>query len=133
MCNACAVADAAAAPETAPQFQPEYVAPPVSSAYVPAQSAFHIPMTKDQLPEEFKPLGAWAYFGYNILFSIPLVGFILLLVFSLGGTRNINLRNYARSFFCLLLISAVLGTLFVVLAIFLGIRLTDIANEAMYY
>ena len=50
----------------------------------------------------------WGYFGYQILFAIPLIGFILLLVFALGGTRNINLRNFARSYFCLLIILVIL-------------------------
>ena len=49
-----------------------------------------------QIPPEYKPLSMWGYFGYQILFAIPLIGFILLLVFALGGTRNINLRNFAR-------------------------------------
>ncbi len=62
------------------------------------------PVTENNLPEEFKPIGAWGYFGYNILFSIPLIGIIMLFVFSFGGTKNKNLRNYARSFFCGLII-----------------------------
>lgn len=56
------------------------------------------------LGKDFTPIGAWGYFGYGILFSIPLVGFILLLVFSLGGTNNVNLRNFARSYFCALVL-----------------------------
>lgn len=32
------------------------------------------------IPSEYKVLSPWAYFGYNILFAIPLVGFILALV-----------------------------------------------------
>ena len=39
------------------------------------------------IPEEYQPISMWGYFGYELLFSIPLVGFILLLVFSFGGTR----------------------------------------------
>lgn len=62
----------------------------------------------DNIPEEYRPISMWGYFGYEILFSIPCVGFILLIVFSLGGTRNINLRNFARSYFCFLLITIVL-------------------------
>ena len=54
-------------------------------------------------PEQFRPLSPWAYFGYSLLFSIPLVGFILLIVFSLSD-GNYNRRNYARSYFCALLI-----------------------------
>lgn len=52
------------------------------------------------VPSEFQPISMWGYFGYEILFSIPLVGFIVLLVFALGGAKNYNLRNFARSYFC---------------------------------
>ena len=58
----------------------------------------------NHVPEEYRPITMWGYFGYSILFAIPLVGIILLLVFSFGGTRNINLRNYARSYFCWIII-----------------------------
>lgn len=60
------------------------------------------------IPEEYKPITMWGYFGYEILFSIPCIGIILLLVFSFGGTKNINLRNFARSYFCFLIVLAVL-------------------------
>lgn len=65
-------------------------------------------MDDQNIPEELKPISMWGYFGYEILFSIPLIGLILLLVFSFGGTRNINLKNFARSYFCFLLIGVVL-------------------------
>lgn len=58
----------------------------------------------DNIPEEYRPISMWGYFGYELLFSIPCVGFILLIIFSVGGTKNINLRNFARSYFCFLLI-----------------------------
>ena len=61
------------------------------------------------IPEEYKPIGMWGYFGYEILFAIPCVGFIVLLVFAFGGTRNINLRNFARSYFCFLIILVALA------------------------
>lgn len=72
------------------------------------------------IPNEYKPLSPWAYFGYNILFAIPLVGFILLIVFSLDNA-NINRRNYARSFFIGLLIGVIIFVVFIVLSlIFFG-------------
>lgn len=61
----------------------------------------------------YQPISMWGYFGYNILFMIPIVGLIFVLIYSLGGTRNINLRNYARSYFCILIIFAVLFVLLV--------------------
>ncbi len=72
------------------------------------------------VPSEYKPISAWGYVGYNVLFAIPLIGFILLLVFAFGGTPNINLRNYARSFFCALLIVLLLVAAAVALMLAFG-------------
>lgn len=55
-----------------------------------------------------KLLGPWAYFGLQLLFSIPIVGFIFLIIFSLDNS-NLNRRNYARSFWCALLVGVVLS------------------------
>lgn len=47
-----------------------------------------------------KPISPWGYFGLQMLFSIPIIGFIILIIMALGGTDNINKKNFARSFFC---------------------------------
>lgn len=60
------------------------------------------------IPENYKPISMWGYFGYEILFSIPCIGFIILLVFAFGGTQNVNLKNFARSYFCFMIIFVVL-------------------------
>ena len=60
------------------------------------------------IPDEYRPISMWGYFGYSILFAIPIVGLVLIIVFSLGGTRNINVRNYARSYFCWLIIAIII-------------------------
>ena len=64
--------------------------------------------------EQFKPVSAWGYVGYTILFAIPVLGLIFLIVFACSG-KKINRRNYARSYFCVLLLgilaSIVLGVL----------------------
>jgi hypothetical protein len=52
------------------------------------------------IPNEYKPISAWGYFGYNILFNIPLIGFIMLIIYSFDNS-NINRKNYARSYFCI--------------------------------
>lgn len=71
------------------------------------------------LPNEYRPLSAWAYFGYNILFAIPLVGFIMLIVFAFDSS-NINRRNYARSFFCTYLIAFIILIIVLILFLVLG-------------
>lgn len=59
------------------------------------------------VPSEYKPISMWGYFGYQLLFSIPCVGIIVLIVFALGGTSNVNLRNFSRSYFCWMIIGLV--------------------------
>lgn len=54
-------------------------------------------------PEEYRPISMWGYFGYTILFAIPVVGLILAIVWSFSNA-NINRRNFARSQFCWLII-----------------------------
>lgn len=79
------------------------------------------------IPNEYRPLSAWAYFGYNILFAIPLVGFIMLIVFAFDSS-NINRRNYARSFFCAYLVAIIILIVVLILALFLRISLISISN-----
>ncbi len=71
-------------------------------------------MDNTNLPEEYRPISMWGYFGYQILFSIPCVGFIALLIFAFGGTKNVNLKNFARSYFCFTIILVILVVLFTI-------------------
>lgn len=69
----------------------------------------------NSLPDQYRPLSPWAYFGYTILFSIPVVGFVFLVIFAFSK-KNINRRNYARSYFCgylLALILVIVGALLI--------------------
>ena len=68
----------------------------------------------NNIPNEYRVLSPWAYFGYSILFAIPLIGFICAIVFACDSS-NLNRRNFARSYFCGLLIAVILIVLFVVL------------------
>lgn len=80
------------------------------------------------IPEELKPISMWGYFGYEILFAIPIVGLILLIVFSFGGTRNVNLKNFARSYFCFLIIGFIL---LIILFLSLGTFIFSNASNAL--
>ena len=55
------------------------------------------------VPLEYEPISMWGYFGYELLFSIPCIGFIFLIVYAVSA-RNVNLKNFARSYFCYLII-----------------------------
>lgn len=74
----------------------------------------------NSIPEEYRPISMWGYFGYQLLFSIPCIGLILLIVFALGGTKNINLRNFARSYFCYFIIIAIILVILIVSGASLG-------------
>lgn len=78
------------------------------------QPTYNAPVTPatPNIPEEYKPITMWGYFGYELLFSIPCVGFIILLVFAFGGNKNINVRNFARSYFCYMIIITIIAVLF---------------------
>lgn len=78
-------------------------------------------MDNHNIPEEYKPISMWGYFGYQLLFSIPCVGFIVLCVFALGETKNINLKNFARSYFCVIILALLIGIIIFVLATVFGI------------
>ena len=67
------------------------------------------------LPEAYRPLSPWAYFGLSIFLIAHAV-----------ASRNINKRNYARSFFCIYILAAIL----ILLLSFAGLRL-DLSQFAV--
>lgn len=56
-----------------------------------------------RIPSEYTPISMWGYFGYQILFSIPVIGWIFIIVFALTAS-NQNLKNFARSQFCVMIL-----------------------------
>lgn len=72
-----------------------------NQVYMPANNQVYI-------PPEYQPISMWGYFGYQILFAIPFIGFIFLIIFACGGKKNVNVKNFARSYFCVLIIWVVI-------------------------
>ena len=68
----------------------------------------------NEIPEEYKPISMWGYFGYEILFSIPIIGWIFLIVKAIGA-KNKNVKNFARSYFCLFVIAIIAAIIGVVI------------------
>ena len=77
-----------------------------------------------ELPEQYRPLSPWAYFGLQLLFAIPVIGFIFLIVFSCKKS-NINRRNFARSYWCALLSAVIVCTIVFIVAAILGYSFGD--------
>ena len=69
---------------------------------VPVQTSY-----QQKIPPQYKPLSPWSYLGLQLLFSIPLIGLIFSVVFSFSD-KNINRRNFARSYWCAILIITIL-------------------------
>lgn len=68
---------------------------------------------ENNLPSKYRPLSPWNYFGLQILFSVPIVGFVFLIIFSFNGS-NINRRNFARSYFCVYVIIFIIFIIFLI-------------------
>ena len=66
--------------------------------------------------EEYKPISSWGYVGYEILFAIPVLGFLCALFMAIGA-RNKNVKNFARAQFCVILLAIILGVILGLLGI----------------
>jgi len=74
------------------------------------------------IPEEYTSISGWGYVGYSLLFAIPIIGFIFLLVYAISGS-NKNVKYFARSYFCMLLIYLILAIIIGVICAILGVDL----------
>ncbi len=54
--------------------------------------------SKKKNTNEQKPISSWGYYGYDLLYAIPIIGTIIMIVFALDDS-NIARRNYTRSKF----------------------------------
>ena len=60
------------------------------------------------------PLSPWKYFGLQILYNIPIIGFIFLVCHALGA-ENENKKNFARSYFCIVVVAIVIAIIVFIL------------------
>ncbi|MBQ2603314.1 MAG: zinc ribbon domain-containing protein [Oscillospiraceae bacterium] len=142
-----APAPAAAQPAPAPVSAPAAAQQPVRQYAAPqqqyaqpqqqyAQPQYNIynnmSVTEANLPAQYKPLSPWAYFGLSLLFAVPIVGLVFLIVFSFNN-NNINRRNFARSFFCMLLIAAIIFVIVLVISLILGNSILDSIRSSLRY
>lgn len=115
--------------QAAPAQTQSYYAAPVQTA-MPNQTYNAIPMQNaGYTSEQYKPLSPWAYIGYSILFSLPIVGFILMIVFAVDSTGNINRRNYARSYIIMMVIGIVIAIIAAILVAVFGVAFSDVLYD----
>lgn len=75
-----------------------------------------VPIDENMLPPEYKPVTIGQYIGYSLLFSLPIIGIIMLFVTAFDSDKSISLRNYAKSILVWCAISIVLAILLFVFA-----------------
>ncbi len=78
----------------------------------------------NELPRNLRPISPWKYFGLSILYSLPIIGLIFLIIHAISRA-NINRRNYARSFFCVIVLS------FIIIGIILLIQFVTTGSAAL--
>lgn len=108
-----------ATPPVTPQHN-TYYQQPRQAQPAPSYNTYNYNIAQETEPQgKYKPMGAWAYFGWSILFSFPIAGFVLLIVMSFND-NNINRRNFARSHWCSLLIFGIIALIVIVLIFAFG-------------
>ncbi len=69
-----------------------------------ATRAASVAPVESRIPDgEYRPISMWGYFGWEIVYAIPLIGWIIC-VGQAFCANNRNLRNFARSQFCWLIL-----------------------------
>ena len=105
--------------DTASQaFQQAHIQPGGAQQQTPAQTPPPPPAANNQQPAPQAAvntvIGTFGWLGILILFSIPIVGFVLCILWAFGG-GNLNRRNFARACLILSVIAIALSIVFAVL------------------
>ena len=89
---------------TEERFRNDIAATPQNSAsgascYTDPTPAYASPVYDVPPPKSsrFAPLGIGGFIGNMLLFAIPLVGWIICLIWACGGCKNENRKNHARA------------------------------------
>jgi len=118
-CTECgAVLEAAAAQPAAAVPPPPPPAPAAAPVMQAAPAAEKPKKKKKERPvyedydapapgSKYAPISTWGYIGISLLACIPIVGFILLIVWAFGGCKKINKRNFARAMLIMMAIGLV--------------------------
>ena len=76
---------------------------------------------------QYRRLSPWAYVGYGLLFTLPVIGWILAIVFALNDD-NLNRRNFARGYWCMVLVVVILS----IAGMVMGVSIMDGFSSYQY-
>lgn len=83
-------------------------------------------INENMLPPEYRTVSIGQYIGYTLLFSVPVIGFIMLLVTAFGSDKSISLKNFAKSYLVFYAIA-------LILSFFISIVAVIFAHNMYYY
>lgn len=117
-----AVEQPAAPAQPAPQPSPIRTEPtqtpqaaPQQAYAQPPQNQYYQQPSAPEKPEKVAPLKTWKFIGMFILTGIPLIGFIMILVWSFSSSFNKNTKSFARAILVLWIIGLVLTIIGVII------------------
>lgn len=76
--------------------------------------------------QDTTPISPIGYIGYMLLYSLPIIGIIMVFVNALGSSTNINVKNFAKAYLILFIVGFIVGIL---TTIFFGAVFGSLANE----
>ena len=85
----------------------------------------------DEYDERYKPISPLGYIGYEIMYAIPVVGFICMIIFAITA-KNVNVKNFARAQFVALIIGIIIVLVLSIVAALAGVtpeQLQQIAQQ----
>ena len=80
---------------------------------------------------QYRLLSPWAYVGYGILFTLPVIGWILAIVFALNAD-NLNRRNFARGYWCGVLVAVIVVVILSIAGMVMGVSIMDGFSSYQY-
>lgn len=80
---------------------------------------------------QYRLLSPWAYVGYGILFTLPVIGWILAIVFALNDDK-LNRRNFARGYWCGMLVAVIVVVILSIVGMVMGVSIMDGFSSYQY-
>lgn len=101
------------------------------AGYVPQRPQYAPPTYQGANQSSVVSVGQWI--GTMIITAIPLVGFIMLLVWAFSGDTNPSKKNYARAALILGIIGGILFAIISIIAAIVGASIFSLSNSYYYY
>ncbi len=80
---------------------------------------------------QYRLLSPWAYVGYGILFTLPVIGWVFALVYWLNDD-NLNRRNFARGYWCGVLVAVIVVVILSIVGMVMGVSIMDGFSSYQY-